>query len=276
MTPVQVYPASREDWLGWRKQGLGSSDAATILGASPWKTARELWLEKTGRMPEQTEPSYVQRLGIEAEPRARAHYELLRGAIDMPPTCFEHPDHRYLRASLDGYHRESGRILEIKLVGRESFADAQAGKIPEHYQWQMIHQMLVSGGKSVDFYAYRDGAGALVEFARNPAMEFRLFEAERAFWGLVQSDTPPPLTDRDWLDLKDPAAVELFEAWRLLKTAEIQTPEQKKRMEEMREEMRRFLIHPRVQAGGVRMSRVKRQGGDTIDVRLKPVREEAG
>ena len=34
-----------------RSQGIGGSDAGTLLGLNPHKTAVELWLEKTGRMP---------------------------------------------------------------------------------------------------------------------------------------------------------------------------------------------------------------------------------
>ena len=37
-----------EEWLDWRKKGIGSSDAPIIMGVSPWKTPFELWEEKTG------------------------------------------------------------------------------------------------------------------------------------------------------------------------------------------------------------------------------------
>ena len=38
-----------EAWLKHRREGLGGSDMATILGLNKYKTPYELWLEKTGR-----------------------------------------------------------------------------------------------------------------------------------------------------------------------------------------------------------------------------------
>lgn len=41
---------SREEWLALRRQGIGGSDVAAILGLSKFKTQQELWMEKTGRL----------------------------------------------------------------------------------------------------------------------------------------------------------------------------------------------------------------------------------
>ena len=38
----------RDEWLELRRQGIGGSDAAAILGLNPWKTPMDVWLEKTG------------------------------------------------------------------------------------------------------------------------------------------------------------------------------------------------------------------------------------
>lgn len=40
----------RIEWLEERKKGLGGSDASAILGMNPWKTALDVWLEKTGKV----------------------------------------------------------------------------------------------------------------------------------------------------------------------------------------------------------------------------------
>ena len=37
-----------EDWLEYRKQGIGGSDAAVACGISRYKSPVELWLEKMG------------------------------------------------------------------------------------------------------------------------------------------------------------------------------------------------------------------------------------
>ena len=40
---------SEQQWLELRRQGIGGSDAASILGISPFKTARDLYYEKLGQ-----------------------------------------------------------------------------------------------------------------------------------------------------------------------------------------------------------------------------------
>lgn len=47
-----------------RRKFLGASDAAAVVGLSPWKTPVELWMEKTGRTPA-TEPDRQQRRRFE-------------------------------------------------------------------------------------------------------------------------------------------------------------------------------------------------------------------
>ena len=39
------------EWYELRKSGIGGSDAAAILGLSPWKTNVDLWEEKVGIKP---------------------------------------------------------------------------------------------------------------------------------------------------------------------------------------------------------------------------------
>ena len=43
---VSTENLSYEEWLQLRKRGIGGSDAAVILGISPFKSTWELWNEK--------------------------------------------------------------------------------------------------------------------------------------------------------------------------------------------------------------------------------------
>lgn len=43
---VDTAELSEEDWLEYRRQGIGGSDAAAILGVSPFATARDLYYDK--------------------------------------------------------------------------------------------------------------------------------------------------------------------------------------------------------------------------------------
>ena len=47
---VKEMETSNDNWLKLRKAGIGGSDAAAILGMTPWKSPYQLWLEKTGEV----------------------------------------------------------------------------------------------------------------------------------------------------------------------------------------------------------------------------------
>ena len=42
---------SREDWLNYRRLGIGGSDCAAIMGVSPFCTKRDLYYDKIGVKP---------------------------------------------------------------------------------------------------------------------------------------------------------------------------------------------------------------------------------
>ena len=43
-----IIPATHAEWLRERQNGIGASDAGTIIGVNHWKSNVELWAEKTG------------------------------------------------------------------------------------------------------------------------------------------------------------------------------------------------------------------------------------
>lgn len=44
---VKTKDMSHEDWLQWRKRGIGGSDVAAIAGLSKYKSPVGVWLDKT-------------------------------------------------------------------------------------------------------------------------------------------------------------------------------------------------------------------------------------
>ena len=56
-------------WLQIRRDSIGGSEAAAILGMSPWKSEYQLWLEKTGSAkPEDISDKDVVHFGTMLEP----------------------------------------------------------------------------------------------------------------------------------------------------------------------------------------------------------------
>lgn len=48
---VDTDTLSREEWLSYRKLGIGGSDVAAIMGISPFATIRDLYNDKLGIEP---------------------------------------------------------------------------------------------------------------------------------------------------------------------------------------------------------------------------------
>ena len=47
-TVVLGPTATREEWLAARRLGVTGTDISAILGANPWATPLDIWLDKTG------------------------------------------------------------------------------------------------------------------------------------------------------------------------------------------------------------------------------------
>lgn len=156
-----TVPQNREEWLRLRLQGIGGSEAAAVIGQSPWCSNVELWNRKTGRItaPDISNNSAVQ-YGHDAEPLLRGLFALdfahkykteYLSEFDM----VYHPEHPFIFATLDGRLTEldTGRkgVLEIKTTSilrsmqKENWWKDGKPCIPQQYFIQVLHQMLASG-----------------------------------------------------------------------------------------------------------------------------------
>lgn len=179
-----------EQWIAWRNEGLGSSDAPIIMEASPWQTPLGLWELRTGRA--EPEPqNWAMKRGLRLEPLARAEYERLTG-IPMPSRRGENKKRPFIRASFDGLNLDAGRVLEIKCPGQKDHLTACRGEIPKKYVWQCVHLLLVADLQYLDYFSYDGKTTALITLKRNRRQENELIVKETAFWNCIVNDTPPP------------------------------------------------------------------------------------
>ncbi len=141
-----------QEWLDWRKLGIGSSDAPAIMGCDPYRKRGDVLLEKLGQAPD-TKVNDAMRLGTKWEPAARAMHFFETG-LDMPPAEFVHPEFSYLRASLDGYLKNLF-FLEIKYMGEKNFDLIAQTRFPLEHHWvQIQHQCLVTDMLTCTYVPY--------------------------------------------------------------------------------------------------------------------------
>ena len=141
-----------DEWLEQRKHGVGGSEVAAIMGLSPWKTATQLWLEKTGRIEpaDISDKPYVE-FGNIMEPVIGDWYREKypdRTVRRVNAICksLKRP---WAQASLD-YEVKDGLVwgvLEIKTA--RTAADWQDG-VPAYYLTQIMHYMQVTNRPFAD------------------------------------------------------------------------------------------------------------------------------
>ena len=184
-----------DDWHAWRagkgKFALadgGPRMTATMLNAimnvSPYQNKHGLWMQMTGRIgPTTINPAMLR--GIKYEAEARACYNQMTGhsALDA---CVEHDKFSWAAASLDGLDVLAGRLVEIKIPGKEDIILVRDHKkVPEKYKPQ-VHWQLFCGGSEVevnDFFVYDpdEKKGYMVPVPHDDAYEQRLYDEANAF-----------------------------------------------------------------------------------------------
>ena len=178
-TIVNLQQGTKE-WLEWRSQGIGASDAPTIMGENPWKSAEYLLQEKCGR--KTYGPNAAMARGTTLEPEARKCYETKVG-IRVVPACLQSVKYEWLRASVDGLATDGSTIVEIK-CGESVYRKASASRaVPDYYYGQLQHILAITNFQSVDFYCYLPKRPEVhLSIARDDSYIKRLLDTEYLFW----------------------------------------------------------------------------------------------
>jgi putative phage-type endonuclease len=172
-------------WRSWRHNGIGASDASTIMGENQFKSAGELLREKRGPALDFGQNAAMAR-GTELEPEARRRYVAKTGK-DVRPACLQSTRYEWLRASLDGLAINHDAVVEIK-CGQSAYRKAaQTGAVPGYYYGQMQHILAVTGLASLDFFCYWPNCPELlISVPRNADYIERLLVKELEFWNSIQ------------------------------------------------------------------------------------------
>lgn len=171
------------EWHAWRRKGVGGSDAAAIMNACLWKTLQDVLKMKTGRGVPQPVTKAMRR-GLYLEPVAREEYQQMTG-VAMPSDRAIHPEFGFGRCNLDGINWEIKKPIEIKCPGWRDHRLALKGKIPDHYIWQCVHTLWVTGLEVMDYFSFDGRKGKIVTFERDLKLERRLVTREKYFWECV-------------------------------------------------------------------------------------------
>ncbi|QQN38947.1 YqaJ viral recombinase family protein [Acinetobacter sp. CS-2] len=197
---VSTKDMAYQDWLEVRKQGIGSSDAATACGLNPYMSMLELWLIKTGRQTQSIEdeseghaPLYW---GKQLEPLVAEYYSMhTNNKVRRVNAVLQHPDpdKHFMLANLDYSVVGSGevQILECKTAGEHGVKLWRDG-VPLYVLCQVQHQLAVTGKQAAHVCVLLCGHETKIfKVTRSESVIEHIVKAERYFWECVEMDTPP-------------------------------------------------------------------------------------
>ncbi len=198
---ISTKDLPRSDWLAHRRAGIGGSDAAALLGLHPYKTALDVYLDKTGIKPDEDTAGEAAYWGTTLEPIVAQRFgDLHPYDLANPAEMWRHPTYPFMLANVDRVLTDPSDpargpgILECKTASAFLAKQWSENQAPDHYLVQVQHYLAVTGYQWAYLAVLIGGQRFLaVDVPRDEAFIATLIEAEAAFWDRVQRRDPPPL-----------------------------------------------------------------------------------
>lgn len=195
MAIQRIRRDDRETWLKLRKQYIGGSDAAAVIGLNEWQSPYALWCEKRGITPE-FEGNLRTRIGVEMEPVVAKLFEEETGKkVQNCNFSLVNDQYPWAIADVDRMVIGEDAILECKVVNELQLKHYDDGDYPPRFYCQVQHYLAVTG-KKMGYLAVLIGTGRdfkLFPIERNENEIAALMEAEKKFSEYLESGTPPPI-----------------------------------------------------------------------------------
>lgn len=199
-----------------RKNYIGGSDIAAVMGMSRWKTPLKLWLEKTGEVePDDLSQNEKVQLGSELEEFVAQKFARETGKqVRKQSKMYVHNDYPFMVAHIDRLITGTDEILECKTCGsykEDEWAeiietveiDGQKEekvieKVPQEYLLQVIWYLGITR-KKLAHIAVLIGGQKFKK--RKIVFDKELFDVmvdmAKEFWNCVQTKTPPAVAPED-------------------------------------------------------------------------------
>lgn len=198
---IPTAKMSREEWLEARRNSIGGSDTAALLGLDEYRSPYSLWCEKVGKIiPEDISDKEAVRLGNDLEDYvAKRWMEATGKKVRKDNHIIYNDQYPYAHANIDRAVVGENAGLECKTTSSwDILQQCRDGQFPDRWYTQMVHYMMVTGAERWYLGVLVLGKGFYeFEIARDEAEIEALAKAEREFWGYVTNNVAPPLDGSD-------------------------------------------------------------------------------
>ena len=189
---------SYAEWLQVRRSGIGGSDSAAALGLSPWKSALELWQEKTTGQSQPHQENEAMIWGRIMEPIIIKEFVRRTGLTVNPMrSMLQATNWPWMLADLDGLIEDPQRgtgIFEVKTASAYKQGEWSEDHCPDVYLLQLAHYLAVTG-LSYAVICVLIGGNKLhwITVDRDNELINSLVSLEHTFWQYVLTQSPPPV-----------------------------------------------------------------------------------
>ncbi|MBQ6996296.1 MAG: YqaJ viral recombinase family protein [Lachnospiraceae bacterium] len=180
---VSTLGMSHEDWLKYRKMGIGGSDAGAICGLNPYSSAIQVYQDKTSEDLNEFD-NEAMRQGRDLEQYVAERFMEETGLkVRKANAIYCHEEYPYIMANIDRTVLGKNAGLECKTVSAYNADKWKDGQVPMHYQIQCHHYMLVTGAKAWYIAAVILGVRFVYQkIERDEEIINYLIQIEAEFW----------------------------------------------------------------------------------------------
>jgi putative phage-type endonuclease len=198
---------NKQEWLRERKNYIGGTDLASIVGLSPYRTALDVYLDKTSdNITEESSPAM--RWGNLLEDVVAKEYAKVTGYnLEIEPNVLYHHEYKFLGANIDRWADNKKHVLECKTAGftrGKEWGEEGTDQIPESYLVQVAFYAVICDVPKVDIAVLIGGQNfRIYTYARNRELEDKLIKIACNFWyNHIEKRIPPKCVNtRDTFNL---------------------------------------------------------------------------
>jgi putative phage-type endonuclease len=203
---------NNQDFALLRAKSLGGSDIGAVLGLSKYRSAVDVWMEKTGKEVG-VRDSLPLRFGQFAESFVASEYALATGrSLATHDAAVIHPKYEYMHGHIDRFvlngdtpligedgRITASRILECKTANpfaQSDWGDPGSDQVPLSYLVQCVWYMMLTNIDRTDLAVLFSNADfRIYEISRDQELEQMVLERAISFWeNHVLTDIPPAAT----------------------------------------------------------------------------------
>ena len=194
---IKTKDLERDEWLEYRRTGIGGSDLSAICGMNKYRSAYEVYLDKTGKLERPETAGEAAHFGTILEEIVAREFSRVTGKkVRRKNMILRSKDNGFMIADLDRMIVVEKAFLECNTASAYLDGAWKDDKIPDAYMLQIQHYMEVTGFQYC-YIACLIGGNKFVwkKVERDNGLIKNIVELEKDFWlEHVLKNIPPDIS----------------------------------------------------------------------------------